>query len=649
MRLAPLTGPMSRFFAFVVLCFGMFVLVAPGCGRTSLEPESLDASVAPSTCGPSTCPTGCCDASGVCRTGEDTRFCGAGGFACADCVAIGFDSCGDAKVCGRTVQTCSPSECPSGCCDFQGGVQRCLAGTAANACGRGGSSCVNCQAEGRACDPASRTCGQGKCDPTNCSGCCVGDQCLTGREAAACGAKGSQCTTCAVGQTCTGVPGGGGFCQGTPSCGPQNCAGCCNAQGQCVTGADAVACGRQGSACQNCQQKGQTCAADRTCQTPQTCSPANCAGCCVGNNCVIATTPQACGAGGIACKACGVNEVCSGGTCVAGAQCNAANCPGCCIGNICATGNQNTACGLGGAECTNCTGQVPSKVCQGGSCQQQACGPTNCAGCCAGNTCVVGTQDNACGPTNGQQCADCTQTNQVCQGRACRDKCGPANCAAGCCSATNTCVPGFANNQCGSGGAACTNCTAQASTCNGLVTPRVCNNQQNTCPAPYAGCAPGTTTAVTPSLQNLCSDADLDALQNACAGGPNTATCQSAQQVLTATNAACAACVQPFEVPFQQLRGLYLCTAPFVSNACNGATGCAVDCTDKSCAQCPVGSADQCRAQVDAVGGQCGGLVQQTACVTAALGNGQLCAPQSYPSFGGWLRAVGDHFCGNGP
>ncbi len=647
MRLAPV----GRFFAFLFLVFGVLVFVAPGCGRTSLEPESLDGSTTPpGSCGPSTCPTGCCDGNGTCRTGGDTRFCGSGGFACSDCIAIGFDSCGAGKVCGRTVSDCSPQTCPNGCCTTEGGRDRCLAGTAGSACGRAGSECVDCAAEGRACDVGSRTCGRGRCDATNCDGCCVGDQCLSGRDAAACGTRGGQCNTCAAGQTCRGQISGGGLCEGTPSCGPQNCAGCCAPNGQCVTGADAVACGRQGAACQNCASSGRICAGDRTCQQPQTCNAANCAGCCVGNNCVIATTPQACGAGGVACRACGVNQVCNAGQCVAGSTCNPATCAGCCIGDVCATGNQNTACGNTGAECTNCTAQNPTRVCQGGTCQLPACGPANCAGCCAGNTCVQGVQDNACGPTNGQQCSDCTATNQVCQGRQCRDRCGPANCAAGCCGANNQCVPGFANNACGSGGGACTNCTQQGSTCNGLVAPRVCNNQQNTCPAAYGGCPAGTTTPVTPALQNLCTEQDLDALGTACQGGPTTATCVAARQVVAATNAACATCVEPFAVPFAELRGLYLCAAPFVSAACNGFTACAVDCVDDSCAQCVAASVDQCRTQVSQGGGQCSAAVNQTACVGPAVGNGQLCGPQTYGlSFGGWYRAVSDHFCGNGP
>jgi hypothetical protein len=36
-------------------------------------------------------------------------------------------------------------------------------------------------------------------------------------------------------------------------------------------------------------------------------------------------------------------------------------------------------------------------------------------------------------------------------------------------------------------------------------------------------------------------------------------------------------------------------------------------------------------------------------CTRDALDPGQLCSQFSYADFGAWLRAVGTHFCGNGP
>ncbi|MBX3189734.1 MAG: hypothetical protein KF819_22100 [Labilithrix sp.] len=650
---------LARFFAVSLVAALFLVVLAAGCGRSSLEIETVEGGITPGNCGPSNCPSGCCDANGICRVGSDTRACGTRGIRCLDCVANGFTFCDGRRVCGRDVTNCGPGECPTGCCSTEAGRSTCLAGTDPGACGRSGQSCIDCARQGRSCDFGTRACSVGRCDASNCPGCCVGDQCLPGSDSGACGARGEQCRSCtATGQVCQSTPGGGGQCQGTPTCGPANCGGCCLGT-TCVSGTDSTACGRQGLACSNCQANGRVCVPqgqpnERTCQLPVTCGPANCPGCCVGNECVVATTPAACGRNGEVCRGCGLNEACNAGVCIPAPNCGPANCAGCCIGNdICAVGNQNTACGAAGVQCLNCAGQ--GRVCQGGACQVPACGPANCAGCCQGNTCVIGVQDNACGG-GGQQCNDCTQGAQVCTAGQCRDRCGPANCA-GCCTTSNACALGFANGACGSGGAACVNCTGAGSTCNGLVNPRVCNNQQNTCPAPYGACPDGVTTPITPSLQNHCDDLDLDGLQGACAGGQETGTCAAAFALLAAVKAPCAACLAPFNVPLGQLSGIYACVAPFVDVDCNRSTGCAMHCQTTSCSQCPPASTEQCRSQVGANGGQCFGLIAQTSCIQTqgAVDPGDLCSPLTYPPiadtalFSRWFRAVGDHFCGNGP
>ena len=632
----------ARFFFIATLAALALILLAPGCGRSSLEDELLDAEAGTSTCSPQTCPGGCCDRSGQCRTGTDLRFCGQLGNACSDCAATGFDTCGSQK-------TCSRSGCANcrGCCDRSSGTERCVSGIDANACGVGGASCTDCSVQGRACDITSGACTTARCGPDNCKGCCVGDKCLPGTDPLSCGQSGQQCISCATqGQTCQST-GGGGRCVGTPTCGPANCNGCCNGN-TCVTGADSTACGTRGAACRNCAATGQTCnGATRVCETPVTCNAANCPGCCAGNNCVIATTPAACGKGGQACFACAPNEACNAGVCQPAATCSPATCNGCCIGNLCAAGNQNTACGLGGLNCENCSGQNPQRVCQAGTCQLFACGPGNCAGCCQGNTCVIGTGDTSCGG-GGAACSDCTANGRVCNpgSRTCQVPCGPGNCG-GCCSTSTTCAVGFANNACGSGGVACANCTAQNSTCNGLVTPVRCSNQQNTCPAPYPTCPGAVTMPVTPTLQNLCTDPDLDALQAACAAGADSGPCIAALATLAATNAACQKCIQPFAVPWEQLSGLYLCASPQVSTACRRSMGCATDCGDKSCNQCTPDNVDDCKNTVNQPGGgQCGTYVQQTNCAAAAFAPNQPCSPFA-GNFGQWLRRVGDHFCGN--
>lgn len=633
-------------------CVGalLLVLVAPGCGRSSLEPESLGDGGASSACGPSTCPDGCCDSSGRCRVGSDVRACGSLGGRCSDCVANGFTLCSAARVCGRDDPSCSPATC-SGCCALDEGRRRCLSGTEPSACGRSGASCADCAEQGRACDLGSRACGTTSCSAANCDGCCVGDKCLPGDIATACGAKGEACGACAPGQACRALA-AGGRCEGVTACGPASCDGCCDAAGRCLTGNDTTACGKQGDTCAACRPE-QVCVPEgrpneRTCQAQATCGPSNCAGCCVGNQCVIATTPQACGVKGEACKTCGPDQVCgSAGTCVQGSsECNPASCAGCCVGDICAVGTQNTACGGGGALCQNCASQTPARVCQSGVCQLPSCGPATCPnGCCSGNTCVVGTQDNACGLTGGGVCQDCTATSQVCEGRQCRDRCSAANCS-GCCQANNRCATGIANNACGSGGAACANCAQSGSFCNGLVVPRRCNNQQTTCPATYGTCAPGIATPVTPRRQNLCTDADLDTLTVACAGGADASACDSAHAALPA---ACRTCLAPFKHPYEQNTGLWACAASQVHASCRRSTGCATDCAQTSCAQCLPTSENQCHALVNGVSGQCRSYSNAASCANAALAAGQLCSPYSYADFGQWLRSVGDHFCGDGP
>jgi hypothetical protein len=264
--------------------------------------------------------------------------------------------------------------------------------------------------------------------------------------------------------------------------------------------------------------------------------------------------------------------------------------------------------------------------------------------------CVLGTQDGACGQ-GGLACNDCTGAGEICQNRVCRAKCSPANCL-GCCTGANVCVPGFANNNCGSGGAACVNCNGQGG-CDGLVTPRVCNNAQTTCPASVGACPAATTTPITPSNQNLCNDiGDLDALEAACSGGPDTGTCQAAFTVLQATNANCAKCMTPFDVAFNPPDGIFLCLAPAESASCNHTTGCSSLCLDTACDQCDPASFDQCITTEEQNGGACRNVTTQALqCIGAGSATQlQLCNPQTYGgNFGTWLRAVGRHFCGNGP
>ncbi|MBX3226781.1 MAG: hypothetical protein KIT84_38820 [Labilithrix sp.] len=669
----------SRYFTALAFAVLLVVALASGCGRSSLELESLDggttsstsssSGVVPGGCNPSTCSNGCCDSNGVCQTGRNVRSCGSIGGACTDCLAAGFDTCTSARVCGRSDPACGPATC-AGCCEIDGaGNRQCLSGTESTACGRGGASCRNCEDDGRACDLSTRSCGTTRCDATNCNGCCVGDLCLPGNSSLACGANGGQCGRCAAGQVCRVTSGGGGRCEGVSTCGPANCAGCCTATGQCRTGDGSAACGSFGQRCDQCDPN-ELCTPDgfsgaRTCRPIETCGPANCAGCCFGNTCILATNEDFCGARGQQCQFCGPGQVCNtaGGFCEQPATCNAFTCFGCCIGDICAIGSQNTACGFNGQQCQNCTIQGPGLTCQSGSCQPPSCGPATCPfGCCLGNTCVSGTQDQACGGGpffpipdggiggGGQACRDCTLTGQTCAGQQCVTACGPANCN-GCCNG-GVCVSGIANNACGAGGVSCNNCTANGSFCNGLVVPRRCNSDQTTCPAPYGACPAGLMTDVTPEFQGVCNDAQLDAISAACADNPTGAICQTA---LLGVPSSCRSCVSRFNHPFARNTGLFACAASipdavgnFMPDSCRRSLGCSTDCASGSCQQCTTATQTQCFSLVNGVGGQCRTFANATTCANSRLATGQLCSQFSYSDYGAWLRSITEHFCGDG-
>jgi hypothetical protein len=173
----------------------------------------------------------------------------------------------------------------------------------------------------------------------------------------------------------------------------------------------------------------------------------------------------------------------------------------------------------------------------------------------------------------------------------------------------------------------------------------VCKNQQTTCPAPYPSCPGGVTTSILP-IQHVCSALDLQDARAACAGGPNTPGCNQYFQFEQQFNPACGACLQPFDVPFNDATGIFACVAPFVDAQCDHETGCAIDCQTVSCEQCPPGGFAQCRNDVRQ--NQCGTYFQQSQCIGQALfGAGAFCNPGNYQgNFGGWLQGVGGHFCG---
>jgi hypothetical protein len=722
----------------IVLGFALLALVAlPACGRSNLDDYLLSDGGAPphdggpdvlgdvqgpdnAACNATTCPNGCCDGAGVCQAGAAITQCGALGEACQNCAAKGFQLCDPTHhACGNPVASCDPATC-GGCCE--GNV--CFAGSDPNECGLNGQACLHCESSNLACSP-QQTCVQPACGPQTCSGCCFGDECLAGTDPAACGVKGAVCGNClATGGKCVGE-GTGGVCEGQTTCNASNCSGCC-AGNACLPGFAGTECGFGGQQCGNCQGMGGQCVPvgqGGVCEMQGGCNAQSCPGCCLGNSCLPGTDPNECGGGGQICENCAsiggacISQGGFGGFCENNNFCGPQTCQGCCEGNTCLPGSDPTACGSFGEFCTDCTQFGEScggfDAGFGQECTQAACGPQNCAGCCAGNTCLQGNDSAACG-TGGQLCTDCTSQNETCLGgndggfgggacgtqpppvcnamtcptgccdgalclpgnldsfcgtgggictncgasgetcaaQACVSgppTCNAANCQ-GCCDQFNTCQPGFIDTQCGESGASCEDCTqiVPSSTCDVSVTPRLCQDQQVQCPAPYPSC-PASLETPSPMQQTVCSASDLQNAQAACEGGAHSTACVSFFAFEKSQNPACASCLTPFDYDFSELTGLTTCVAPFTDATCNHITACLVDCTDKSCAQCvDSGALQACQNAVP--NSVCSSYYTDAQCIdNAFFGPGSFCDPnQGTGLFGDWLQPVGQFYCAGG-
>ena len=393
--------------------------------------------------------------------------------------------------------TCTAQNCATGCCSTTG---QCLSGGQATACGSSGNACVACGAN-QVCQLnvcADTGTHGGSCNPTNCTGCCSGNVCVTPAQVSnmQCGTGGNACADCVLtAATCSagacvggtgdgGTPDGGngndgghsdgGQPDGGSSCGAQSCGGCC-VQNICVPFVDqnGLFCGQGGAACLSCN--GGTCA-NGSCSVVDagSCGAGNCNGCCINTTCVPVSQEgnQACGLQGAACGQCTGTTTCQNGTCTApdAGSCGPANCPGgCCAGNLCIplVAESDPVCGFGGNACVGC---ASGTTCTGGFCAAPDAGSCtfgSCLGCCFGNICVDLTQESAqvCGLL-GFTCTACTG-GATCQGGQCvapPPACDASSCAGGCC-AGNTCVPyqSQTNTQCGTNGQTCGGCSGALS------------------------------------------------------------------------------------------------------------------------------------------------------------------------------------------
>ncbi len=265
-----------------------------------------------------------------------------------------------APGCGpvKPISRCNVSNC-DGCCDDSG---QCQQGTSDTNCGSAASSCVSCDT-GRSClklsadsdfggrcnggtgsgDGGVKDAGvvdAGICNPSTCpNGCCNGGSCVTVTTTARCGKSGAACAPCGSGNTCVA-----GACAA--------CAGCVDiSTGQCKSGAESTACGRNGGFCQTCDSAQQQACNNGVCSGGANCNATNCPnGCCDGATCKAKATYTnfQCGSGvqGTACVACAAGPCdLDAGVCIGGSGggddgglggiglCDLSNCPtGCCDG-----------------------------------------------------------------------------------------------------------------------------------------------------------------------------------------------------------------------------------------------------------------------------------------------------------------------------
>lgn len=339
------------------------------------------------------CTDGCCNGD-ECVTTFTKEKCGIGGQPCRECI--------EGQCIGGTCSGCAPQcdgKCPgesdecggecttenatcSGCCTAEG---KCVAGSLAEACGKGGIACENCTEN----TSGNTICYNQVCGPP-CNGCWKEGQCLDGNKQDACGSNGEPCDDCGTSKVCSGnkcvetsgCPGcydngdcvvgtltnacgkGGGNCinckqntNGMTVCYNQQCVtpcdGCFDKTGTCQPGTDLMNCGTFASTGQlECIQ----CAGDQVCTSEKKCDSPPCNKCIdpVSKQCVEGNTITACGQGvNVQCKACDKDtQICnlSNKTCT-----DRKDCPGCWLSGLCKTTITPSACGKGGEYCRDCT------------------------------------------------------------------------------------------------------------------------------------------------------------------------------------------------------------------------------------------------------------------------------------------------------
>jgi hypothetical protein len=177
------------------------------------------------SCGPGNCRNGCCDSNGLCVDPPTAAACGSHGSPCVSCgsgICTGPVGCEEVRPDCSPLNCagCCLSSVVIQAADGAPGAPRavCAPGTfGAGVCGNGGAPCNVC-GQNEQCRPLAFDAGgycqaNTSCNSANCAGCCVGDICAAGTQKQACGYGGSPCMDCGsngacAGSTCFGVSAG---------------------------------------------------------------------------------------------------------------------------------------------------------------------------------------------------------------------------------------------------------------------------------------------------------------------------------------------------------------------------------------------------------------------------------------------------------
>ncbi|MDP3231755.1 MAG: hypothetical protein Q8N26_03180 [Myxococcales bacterium] len=223
----------------------------------------------PQRCSAATCPTGCCDSSGLCASGNTQSTCGSRGAACVGC-SFGF-------------------QCISGACVATG------TGTGGGFSGVGGGSTAGGVGGGNTAGGSAV--GGGSSAGGSAGGSTAGGS--AGGSTAGGSAGGSTAGGSAGGSTAGGSAVGGGSSAGGSAVGGGSSAGGSAVGGGSSAGGSAVGGGSAG---------GGSAGGSTGCS-------ASCAGCCLNGVCQPGNTTGACGARGVACFGCSTNQFCQAGAC----------------------------------------------------------------------------------------------------------------------------------------------------------------------------------------------------------------------------------------------------------------------------------------------------------------------------------------------